>query len=251
MRVIDLNADVGEWDRHPSPTDAALLSIVSSANIACGGHAGSETSMAETVRLAAAHHVSIGAHPGFQDREHFGRREHSIPAVEVSHLVRSQVDRLGRIATASGVELRHVKPHGALYNLAARDEAVADAVAHAVASVNPRLVLYGLAGSALIRAGARAGLRTASEVFADRGYEADGSLASRGIDGAVIDEPDLVAERAVGMVLDQALVAIDGSRRPVVAETMCIHGDTPGAVELARRVRRALERAGVRISAIG
>lgn len=225
------------------------MTVISSANVACGVHAGNEASMAATVELAAAHGVAVGAHPSLDDREHFGRRELSVSAADVFTLISTQVAALVRIAAGRNVQLRHVKPHGALYNMAARDRQLADAVASAVIAANPTLVLFGLAGSELLAAGARAGLRTASEVFADRAYRADGSLAPRSLDGAVLTDAEVVADRAVAMVRDQRVTALDGAIVRLSAETICVHGDTPGAAALARRVRGALEAAGIQVSA--
>lgn len=239
MPVIDLNSDVGEWEGE-SPAraiDRDLIPLVTSVNVACGAHAGNESVMALTIGLARDHGVAVGAHPGFEDRDHFGRREMAVTPPHAAALVRAQVDRLVAIATAQGVTLRHVKPHGALYNMAARDAAVADAIAQAVAAIDPCLQLVGLAGSELIAAGRRAGLRTLSEAFADRGYAGDGSLLPRGTAGAVIHDEVEVAERAVALV------------KRGVAETICIHSDTPGAVELARRLRAALTAAGIDVRA--
>ena len=247
---MDLNADVGEWDTAPSTSDAELMQVISSANIACGLHAGNATVMAITVQLAGSHGVAIGAHPSFDDREHFGRREMFVSPDELYSLLSRQLEALTAVAARLNVPIHHVKPHGALYNMAARDRSLADAVASAVARLDPGLVVYGLAGSELIAAAARARLRTASEVFADRGYLADGSLAPRSIPGALIDDADVVAARAVMMVREQTVTALDGTAVRVVADTICVHGDTPGAAHLARRVRAALEAAGVRISAI-
>jgi UPF0271 protein len=226
------------------------MSLISAANIACGAHAGNEASMAITVELAATHGVAVGAHPSLNDREHFGRREMAVSPAEVAALVSRQLETLGHVAARQQTRLHHVKPHGALYNMAARDRSLADAVASAVATFDASLVLYGLAGSELIAAGRRAGLRTASEVFADRGYLADGSLAARSFPGALIEDADVVAARAVTMVREHTVVALDGSRVRVAAETICVHGDTPGAAILARRVREALETAGVQIAVI-
>jgi UPF0271 protein len=247
--VVDLNADVGEWDEGPSPAEVALMGVISSASVACGVHAGHEVAMAATVELASRHSVAVGAHPSLDDREHFGRRELAASPAEVFTLVATQVAVLARIAAGHDVRLRHVKPHGALYNMAARDRRIADAVAAAVVAFDPELVLFGLAGSELIAAGTRAGLRTASDVFADRGYRADGSLVPRSVAGALIDDADIVAGRAVAMVCDHHVVALDGTRVRVSAETICVHGDTQGAAVLARRIRAALEAAGVLVTA--
>jgi len=250
VTVIDLNADVGEWDENPPSWELDLMTVVSSANIACGMHAGSPTAMSFTVELAATQGVSVGAHPSFDDRDHFGRREVALSPQEIGLLIASQLETLANVAARANVRLRHVKPHGALYNMAARQRWVADAVAAAVVTFDSELLLYGLAGSSLIAAGTAAGLRTASEAFADRAYLADGSLAPRSVPAAVVEDPDRVASRAVAIVRDGFVAALDGTPVHVTAETLCIHGDTPGAATLARRVRQALEAAGVQVSAI-
>jgi 5-oxoprolinase (ATP-hydrolysing) subunit A len=250
MTTLDLNADVGEAQSTAHlGQDPALMPFLTSASIACGGHAGDAATMAVTVELARAHRVAIGAHPGFVDRAHFGRREQQLTSEQIRRLISDQVRALAEVAATRGIELQHVKPHGALYNMAARDQSIAQAIADAVAGINRGLALFGLSGSELIAAGKRAGLRTVSEVFADRGYLPDGSLAPRGRPGAIINDPDAVALRAVAMVRDQAVPAIDGTRVPLVAETICVHSDTPGAAELARRIRAALDAAGITVVA--
>jgi 5-oxoprolinase (ATP-hydrolysing) subunit A len=240
---IDLNADVGE----SIGDDEGVIPSVSSANVACGFHAGNLTIMRTTVQLSARHGVAVGAHPSFRDLEGFGRREMLVDAAELENLVMSQVRALAAIASDEGVRLSHVKPHGALYNMAARDAGMADAVARAVRAVDPSLILFGLSGSELMAAGERAGLRVASEVFADRGYRPDGSLAPRGTPGAVISDVAEVARRAVGMATEQGVTAVDGTSVSVRADTICIHGDTPGAAALARAVRQALAAAGIEV----
>ena len=260
MRV-DLNADVGEGSHlghHPAAgaaagdhPDALLMPWLTSASIACGFHAGDAASMRTTVALARRHGVAVGAHPSLADREGFGRRERPATAQEVEDAVMYQIGALAAIAAAQGVPLQHVKPHGALYNMAARDRPLADAIARATAAVDASLMLFGLAGSELIAAGASAGLRTASEVFADRAYRADGVLVPRTEPGAVIADPSRVVERAVAMVRDRRVVAVDGSRVALQVDTICVHGDTPGAATLARHIREALEREGVAVLAAG
>jgi UPF0271 protein len=244
MRV-DLNADVGEG----VGDDAALMPFLSSANIACGYHAGNAAVMRNAIAFAQRHHVAVGAHPGFQDRKFFGRRELTMTAAEVERLVTRQIRTLAEAAAEKGVPVTHVKPHGALYNMAARDAGLAAAIARSVAAVDSALLLFGLAGSSLIGEGRKAGLRTVSEVFADRGYRADGSLVPRTEPGAVLDDSDLVVSRALAMVREGAVSAVDGTRVPLEVETICIHGDTPGAVDFARRLRAALDAAGVEIIA--
>ncbi len=250
MRV-DLNADVGEsfgaWSLGQDP---ALMSSITSANVACGFHAGDPGVMRATVALATEHGVAVGAHPGFPDLAGFGRRELQVSPRDVEDFVVYQVGALAGIAAAQGVRLQHVKPHGALFNMAVRDAALADAVARAVALIDKSMILFGLPGSELVAAGARAGLRTACEVFADRAYRSDGTLVPRQEEGAVIHDAAAVEQRVIAMVRDQAVQAIDGTRVPLTIDTICVHGDTPGAAELAARVRAALETAGVNVKAL-
>jgi UPF0271 protein len=246
--TIDLNADVGEsFGAYRYGDDEGVLPSVSSANIACGFHAGDPGVMRSTVQLARRHGAALGAHPGFQDLAGFGRREMRIPTAELESLVAYQIGALAAIAAAEGARLSHVKPHGALYNMAAQDKAMADAIAHAVRAVDASLVLFGLSGSQLVAAGERAGLRVASEVFADRGYRADGSLAPRGTPGAVLTDAAEVARRAVTMASRQTVTALDGTSVSLRADTVCVHGDTPGAAALARAVRSALASAGIEV----
>ena len=248
---IDLNADVGEsFGAYTIGQDPILLQHITSANVACGFHAGDPGVMRITVALAKQHGVAIGAHPGFADLVGFGRRElHATPR-EIEDLVVYQIGALTAVAAAQGERLQHVKPHGALFNMAARDRALADAIARAVAAVDRSLVLFGLAGSELVRAGDRAGLRTASEAFADRAYARDGTLVPRSTPGAVIENAALVVDRVVRMASEQRVTAIDGSIVNMQVDTVCVHGDTPGAADLAARIRGALTRAGVVVSAI-
>ena len=246
-RVVDLNADMGEG----VGDDAALMPFVSSASVACGYHAGNAAIMRDTVEFARRHQVAIGVHPGFADRKAFGRRELNISAVEVEALVAAQITALAAVAAAHGVRLRHVKPHGALYNMAARDAALADAIARATAAADQPLALFGLSGSRLIDAARRAGVRPVSEVFADRNYRRDGSLVPRSDPAALIDDPDRVVDRALAMVRDRAVTAIDGTVVPLAIDTICVHGDTPGAVTMARRLHEALTAAGIIVRAPG
>jgi len=244
---IDLNADVGEG----VGDDPGVLPSVSSANSACGFHAGNPALMRSTVLLARRHWVAVGAHPGFQDLEGVGRREMRVSTAELENLVAYQIAALAGVAALEGMRLSHVKPHGALYNMAARDAGMSDAIARAVRAVDASLVLFGLSGSELVAAGERAGLRVASEVFADRGYWPNGNLAPRGTPGAVMTDIEDVARRAVGMARDHAVTSVDGSSVSVRADTICIHGDTPGAAALARAVRSALIAAGIDIASPG
>ena len=251
MRV-DLNADLGEAPSGgPAGLDRALMPHITSANVACGYHAGDPAAMRTTVALASEHGVAVGAHPGFPDPEGFGRRELQFSPRDVEDFVAYQVGALAAIAAAEGVRLQHVKPHGALFNMAVRDGALADAIARAAATIDRTLILFGLPGSEILAAGTRAGLRTASEGFSDRAYQPDGTLVPRGQAGAVIDDPDAVVRRAVRMVRQHAVEALDGSLVPLDVDTICVHGDTPGAADLAARIRAALSEAGVDVKAIG
>ena len=245
MHSIDLNADVGEG----CGQDAALMPLISSANIACGYHAGDAGSMREAVALAREHGVAVGAHPSFPDRENFGRRDMHLAPSELHECIAEQVKSLAAIAASEGTRLRHVKPHGALYNIAARDREVAETIARAVHDVDPTLMLFGLAGSLLIDAAARLGLRGVSEVFADRAYRSDGSLQPRTEPGSVLHDEAVVAERALLMAREGIVVAVDGSRVAVRADTICLHGDTPGAAALARRIREGLAGGGITVAA--
>lgn len=250
MRV-DLNADVGEscgaWSLGQDP---ALMRSITSASVACGFHAGDPGVMRATVALALEHGVAVGAHPGFPDLAGFGRRELQVSPRDVEDFVVYQVGALAGIAAAQGVRLQHVKPHGALFNMAVRDAALADAIARAVAMIDTSMILFGLPGSELVAAGTRAGLRTACEVFADRAYRSDGTLVPRQEEGAVIHDAAAVEQRVIGMVRDQAVQALDGTRVPLTVDTICVHGDTPGAAELAARIRASLEKAGVEVKAL-
>jgi len=252
MNRIDLNADLGEsFGAWRMGDDGALLALVSSANIACGFHAGDPVIMRRTVELAAARGVAIGAHIALPDLQGFGRREMRVSAGEAHALTLYQLGALAAFTRAAGVPLAHVKPHGALYNMAARDATLATAIARAVHDFDPALRLVGLAGSALLDAGRAAGLAVAAEAFADRRYRADGSLQPRGEAGALLEDADQACAQALGIVRDGAVTAVDGRRVPLHADTLCLHGDGPHAAEFARRLREALGAAGVQIAAPG
>ncbi len=248
---IDLNADVGESVHAADDGDNQIFPHITSANIACGFHAGSAEIMRATVELARKYDVSVGAHPGFADVEGFGRREMHVPPRDIENLVVTQVELLATIAADQGTRLQHVKPHGALYNMAARDEVLAAAVARAVKSFDPSLILMGLAGSALVSAAERIGLRAAGEGFADRAYRSDGTLVPRGDRGAVLHERRIVVEQAVRMVTDGVVVASTGEEVHLHVDSLCVHGDTPGAAMLAANLRAALVEAGVTVVALG
>lgn len=248
--AVDLNADVGEsTGTRRYGDDEGVMPHITSANIACGFHAGDPGVMRATVALARMHGVAVGAHPGLHDLAGFGRREMPISPHEVENLVAYQVGALAGIGAAQGVRLTHVKPHGALYNMAARDRPLADAIVRAMHAVDPALVLFGLANSELVRAAGDAQVAVASEAFADRGYLANGKLAPRGEPGGVVSDVDAVLARAAAMVVDQSVVAVTGERVRLTVDTLCVHSDTPGAAELARRLRAALQQAGITVRA--
>lgn len=248
---IDLNSDLGEsFGPWPMGQDAELMASISSANVACGFHAGDPGAMRATIALAKANGVAVGAHPGFPDLVGFGRREIAATPQEVEDLVLYQVAALAGIAAAQGVRLQHVKAHGALYNMACRNRALAEAIARAVSSFDKDLILFGLPKSELIRAGRAARLPVAAEVFADRAYEPDGSLASRQKAGSVIHDGSTVVARAIRMARERSVVATDGSVIALEADTICLHSDTPGAVDLARAVRKGLEGGGITVRSL-
>jgi UPF0271 protein len=249
MRV-DLNGDVGEHSGPESP-DSGLIRHLTSVNVACGFHAGNAALMRETVALAREHGVAVGAHPSFPDPEGFGRRELPFSPADVEDFVLYQVGSLAAIAASQGVRLQHVKPHGALFNMAVRDAALADAIARAAAMIDGGLILFGLPGSQIVEAGKRAGLRTASEGFADRAYQSDGTLVPRQQEGAVIGDAGAVIPRVIRMVRDHVVEAIDGTEVPLVVDTICVHGDTPEAADLAAQIRTALHEAGVEVMSVG
>jgi UPF0271 protein len=249
-RMIDLNCDLGEsFGGWRMGDDAGVLPFVTSANVACGAHAGDPSVMRRTVAAALEHGVAIGAHPGFPDLAGFGRREMKISSQEAYDLVLYQVGALAAFASAAGTALRHVKPHGALYNMACADAALAEPIARAVRDLDARLILFGLPGSQLQRAAEGAGLRFAREAFPDRGYAADGSLVRRGTPGAMVEDASEAARRAVEIAAEGRTRAADGGELRLEADTLCIHGDRPDAAHFARTLREGLERSGVRVAA--
>lgn len=249
--TVDLNCDVGEsFGAWRMGADAEVLPLVTSANIACGFHAGDPTTMLRTVRLAARHGVSVGAHPSLPDLQGFGRRRIDVSPEDAYALVVYQVGALIGFARTAGVAVTHVKPHGALYNMAARDAVLAEAICRAVHDVDASLILFGLAGSELISQAAALGLRAANEVFADRSYEADGSLTPRAQPGATIEDATVAADRAVRMVLERSVTARDGSNVRIDADTICVHGDGANAGAIVRELRQRLEAAGVTLKPI-
>lgn len=246
MLSIDLNCDLGEA---VGPDDleieAQLLALVSSVNIACGGHAGDESSMRRTVALCLKHGVALGAHPSYPDREGFGRRRMDCAPQEVADFVRQQLDALQNIVRAAGGELQHVKPHGALYNAATTEPELAETIVRAVREYDSRLWLYGPPASALLTAGAACGLRVAAEGFADRVYLADGSLMPRSEPGAVIADPSQTAAQALQLIRRGTVTAATGEEIPHPVQTLCLHGDTPNALAIAQAIRAMLNQAGI------
>ena len=252
MIRIDINSDMGEsFGAYSIGHDAGLFRSITSANVAAGFHAGDPSVLRDTIRSAKKHGVAVGAHPGFPDLVGFGRRELNVTPREAEDMVLYQVAAVAGVAAAEGVKVQHVKPHGALFNMAVRNAELSSAIARAVAAFDKSLILFGLPGSEIISAGKTAGLRVAAEVFADRAYEPDGSLASRRKPGSVIHDPDAVVARAVRMVKDRTVVATDGSIVRLEADTICVHGDTPGSDDLAAKIRAGLEAAGITVKAIG
>jgi UPF0271 protein len=249
---IDLNADVGEsYGAWTMGHDEALLPFVTSANVACGAHAGDPLVIQRTIALAAAAGAAIGAHPGYPDRDGFGRRDLAMAPDELEASLVYQISAVAGFARDAGVELRHVKPHGALYNRAASDPAVAESIARAVRRCSTGFMLVGLAGSVLLDAGRAAGLEAVGEAFADRVYEADGSLRSRRLPGAVLADPAAAAAQAVAIARDGRVGSYDGGTVPVAAETLCLHGDTPNAAAYAQAIREALQAAEVEVRPFG
>ncbi|WP_430390708.1 LamB/YcsF family protein [Dyella sp. 20L07] len=252
LKTIDINSDLGEsFGAWRMGDDDALLAVVSSANIACGFHGGDPDIMRRTVALAAAHDVAIGAHVSLPDLQGFGRREMAVTPSEAYALTLYQIGALHGFTLAAGTRLRHVKPHGALYNMAARDLALAEAIATAVCDFDPSLRLFGLAGSCLIEAGRSTGLAVVAEAFADRGYRSDGSLQPRREPGALITENDDAIAQAMAMAREGKVRAVDGDIVELQADSLCVHGDGAHAVAFARNLRAALEAAGIAVVAPG
>jgi UPF0271 protein len=250
-KKIDLNSDMGEsFGAWRMGRDAELMDYVSSINIACGFHAGDPTIIAETIKTAIKKGVSVGAHPSYPDLQGFGRREMALSPEEVFDIVLYQIAAVKGICEAYGIKLHHVKPHGALYNRAAKDPALAKAIVKAVKTLDKNLVFYGLAGSHLISEAEKIGLKTASEVFADRTYQPDGTLTPRTEPGALIENAERAVAQVLEMVKDQTVTAVGGEKISIKADTVCIHGDTPQAPEFARTIRERLIKNGIEVSAI-
>jgi UPF0271 protein len=251
MHSIDLNCDMGEsYGAWKMGRDAELMDYVSSVNIACGFHAGDASTMRKTVELAIEKGLAIGAHPGYPDLQGFGRRAMALTPDEIFDAVLYQVSALKGICEASGGKMHHVKPHGALYNQAAKDRVLAAAIAKAVRAIGPELIFYGLSGSHLISEAKNLGLKTASEVFADRTYQLDGSLTPRSQPDALIHEHEIAAAQVMQMVREQTVTVTSGETVPLVAETVCIHGDGENALRFASAIREKLTENGITISSL-
>lgn len=247
---IDLNADAGEsYGPYTLGDDAALMRSITSVNVAAGFHAGDPSVLRRTIQLARENQVAVGAHPSFPDRQGFGRREMTMAPAEVEDLVLYQIAAVAGVARAEGLSLAHVKPHGSLYNMAATQRELAEAVARATFAFDPALVLYAPPRSALAAAGKALGLHVAAEAFADRAYLADGSLAPRSMSGSVIAGVEEVVTRAMQMVIDRTVMAVDGTLVQLDADSLCIHGDTAGAPSLAAWIRAGLQSSGVDVRA--
>src|SRR6185436_17935904 len=245
MKTIDINCDMGEGVGN----DELIMPYISSANIACGYHAGDENTMRQTVQLCKKYNVAVGAHPSYPDKINFGRTDMQLHPGEIYEMIVKQINSLEKIAEENDVPVHHVKPHGALYNMAARDKALAPFVALAILDTNSKYILYGLSGSYLIKEGKNLGVKTANEVFADRVYKDDGSLTSRAKAGALIQDTDKAVAQVLQMVKEGTVTSINGKKVPIIAETICIHGDGEHAVEFAKAIHDALVGEGIEIRA--
>ncbi len=246
MKSVDINCDMGEG----MPDDAELMPWISSANIACGYHAGNEETMRKTILLALKHNVAIGAHPGFSDKDNFGRTEMHLTIDQLYELVSKQIDILKKICDDAGTRLHHVKPHGALYNMAAKNAVIAGAIAKAIYDFDSTLILYGLSGSYMISEAKKRGLKTSSEVFADRTYQDDGSLTPRSHPNALITDKRQSVQEVLQIIQHQKVTSLSGKQIEIIAETICIHGDGEYAVEFAKTIYTELQKNHIAIKAI-
>lgn len=252
MYTVDLNCDMGEsFGAYKMGRDEEILDYVTSANIACGFHAGDPSTMRKTVRLALEKNVGIGVHPGLQDLAGFGRRNMDISPQEAYDLVVYQIGALSAFVKSEGGKLQHVKPHGALFNMAAKNAPLSEAIAEAVYKVDSELVLFGLAGGELVKAGGKAGLRSASEVFSDRTYQEDGSLTSRRESNALIKDHEVAVSQVIRMVKEGRVTSLQGGDISIKANTICIHGDGPNALDFAKYISKALRDADITVAKIG
>ena len=248
MKRVDLNCDLGEsFGNYTCGMDASVIPHISSANVACGFHAGDPLVMDKTVKLAKQYGAAVGAHPGYPDLVGFGRRNMAVSAAELKAMMQYQIGALQAFCRSQGVKLQHVKPHGAMYNMAAKDRKLADAICDAILEIDDSLILLGLSGSEMLKAAKDKGLRYASEVFADRAYEDDGSLTPRALEGSVITDEDEAIKRVLQMVNDGTVVTRSGKVIPIEADSICLHGDGAKAVEFAQRIRAELTDSGVEI----
>ena len=251
MPSIDLNCDLGEsFGAYTIGMDSAVIPFITSANVACGYHAGDPLVMQRTVAACKAHGVHIGAHPGYPDLMGFGRRNIAATPAEVKAYIQYQVGALSAFCTAAGVPLCHVKPHGAMYNMAAKDEALARAICEGILEVNPKLTLLALSGSAMVRAAHETGLPVKNEVFADRGYQADGTLVPRSKPGAMITDEDEAIARVIRMAKEGVVRSVDGADVPLTADSVCVHGDGEKALAFVQKIRAALTDAGIEVKAL-
>ncbi|MDK2798473.1 MAG: 5-oxoprolinase (ATP-hydrolyzing) subunit [Clostridiales bacterium] len=252
MKMVDINCDMGEsFGRYKLGLDEKAIQYITSANIACGFHAGDPHVMSNTVKLAKDYNVGVGAHPGYPDLLGFGRRKMDVDPVEIKDYIIYQIGALKAFCDAQGIRLQHVKPHGALYNAAGVDKSLSIAIAEAIYEVDKKLILLALAGSEMEKAGKEVGLMTACEVFGDRNYNSDGSLVSRKLPNAIVKDEKEVAKRVVRMIKEGKVTAVDGKDIEVHADSICVHGDTLGAVEFIQSIRKELENAGVKVTSLG
>lgn len=252
MHIVDINCDMGEsFGAYTLGRDAEILDYVTSANIACGFHAGDPATMRQTVKMALEKNVGIGVHPGLQDLIGFGRREMQISPQEAYDLVVYQIGALHAFVQSEGGKIQHVKPHGALFNMASKNATLSEAIAEAVYKVDPELILFGLAGGELVKAGKKIGLRSASEVFSDRTYQEDGTLTSRRLDNAVIKEHDVAVNQVIRMVKAGKVTSVQGAEVSIQADTICIHGDGESALEFAQYITTAFNNEGIKVAKIG
>ncbi|MBU9789669.1 5-oxoprolinase subunit PxpA [Lentilactobacillus sp. IMAU92037] len=246
MTTIDLNSDLGEsYGRYHLGNDDQVIPLISSANIACGFHAGDPDVMYQTVEMAEKAGIGVGAHPGFPDLDGFGRRKMDLSAAAVTHMVTYQIAALAGFTKTH--RLHHVKPHGALYNAAGKDLALATAICQGIKAEDPHLMVYALSNSALVTAAQNLGLPVAQEVFADRNYQVDGSLVPRSQDNAVLHDPDEIAKRTISMIKTQSVVAVTGETVPIKVDSICVHGDNSAALEIVKHLTQALKQEGIAI----
>ncbi len=248
MYTIDLNCDLGEsYGAYHLGMDEEIIPLISSANVACGFHAGDFNTMAKTAKLCAESGISMGAHPGFPDLQGFGRRNMNLSPAEARNLITCQIGALYAFCRSAGVRLRHVKPHGALYNMAAKDPALAKAICQGIYSFDPSLILLGLSGSEMLKQAKEIGLPYAAEVFADRAYEDDGTLVARSKPGAMITDEDEAVARVIRMILEHKVTSINGKEIEICPDSVCVHGDSPKALLFVKKIRAALEAEGITI----